>query len=626
MKKTFYKILLIFPSFLIIFSLIMGSLFYFSMWILPKLEIKESYIVKYTDNSNNLLYQTHFQNQGTYLPLEKISPYLQNFYVSIEDKDFYKHSGVDWARVIKAFLVNTSSGKIKQGASSITQQLARTLYLNNKKTYTRKLKELIYAARIETYYSKKKILEMYLNSLYFGHRIYGVEDASWFYFNKSSSSLTISEASLLIGISNAPNLYSPLINKENSLKKQKQILNILVKNKTITEEERQNALQQEITIYGQKNDIELNYLLYYKDEIEKQLKTKNIYTKSNLIKGLTISTNIDLNISQIIYQILQKYQPNDINTQVSVIVMKPYSNKVIALFGGWDYSKSSYNRATTSLRQPASTIKPLLYYLGLANGMTPSTLLKSEKSSFFIKNYGLYEPSNNNDIYANEKISMIQAIGVSDNIYAVKTNLILGTSMLVNLLNKFGIKDVKEVPSLALGTNLITPLQLTAIYNTFASEGVYYKPSIINNVKDYNGNTLYQNKDIPYQLLLHDETIVLNQLLTSPFDKNLISYANPTMLNYQTNKIYAAKTGTTESDSWVVGFNPNYTISVWIGTDDNTKLTDYTLSKKIFQEIANTIDTTPNTWYDTNEHIKIKRVSPLKGTLSTNGSLYYYLY
>lgn len=595
------------------------------MWILPKLDIKESYVIKYTDNSNDLLFQTHFQNEGTYLPLEKISPYLQSFYVAIEDKDFYQHSGIDWARVVKAFLVNTTSGKIKQGASSITQQLARTLYLNNNKTYTRKIKELIYASRIETYYSKKQILEMYLNSLYFGHGVYGVEDASWFYFHKSSLNLSISEASLLVGISNAPSLYSPLINKEKSLKKQKQILNILTKKKIITEEEKQQALEENLIIYGEKKTTNLSYLSYYQDEIEKILKDKNIYTKANLNKGLTISTNIDINVSQIIYQILQKYLPNDPNIQVSVIVMKPYSNKVIALQGGWNYNQSSYNRATTSLRQPASTIKPLIYYLGLANGMTPSTLLKSEKSSFFIKNYGLYEPTNNNDIYANDNISMIQAIGVSDNIYAVKTNLILGTSMLVNLLHKFGIKNIEEVPSLALGTNLLTPLQLTTIYNTFASEGVYYKPSLINNIKDSNGNILYQNKDIPYQLLLHDETIVLNQLLTSPFDKNLISYANPTMLNYPTNKIYAAKTGTTDSDSWVVGFNPNYTISVWIGTDDNTKLTDYSLSKKIFQEIANTIDTTTNTWYDTNDHIIVKRVSPLKGTLSTNGSLYYYL-
>lgn len=626
MKKIISKILIIFPSFLIIFSLVAGTLFYFSMWILPKPHIKESYVVQYVDKENNLLFQKHFDSEGTYVPLEKTSPYLSSFYVAIEDKDFYKHSGIDWARVVKAFLVNTLSGKIKQGASSITQQVARMLYLDNTKSYSRKIKEAIYAARIETYYSKKEILEMYLNGLYFGHGIYGVEDASWFYFNKPSLDLSIAEASLLVGISNAPSLYSPIINKENSIKKHSQILSLLAKKKVITEEEKNTALQETLIIYGEKKKSALESTLYYQEAIEKQLKNKHIYNKSNLVKGISISTNIDTNISQTIYQILQKYQPNDSNTQVSVVVMKPYSNKVVSLFGGWDYNQSSYNRATTSLRQPASTIKPLLYYLGLSKGMTPSTLLRSEQTSFFIKNYGLYEPTNNNDVYANQEISMIQAIGVSDNIYAVKTNLILGTSMLVNLLNKFGLSDIEAVPSLALGTNLLTPLQLTSIYNTFASEGIYYKPSLINKVTDTYGNTLYQNNDMPYRILLHDETIVLNQLLTAPFDKNLISYANPTMINYPTNKVYAAKTGTTESDSWVVGFNPNYTITVWVGTDDNTKLTDYSLSKKIFQEIANTIDTTSNIWYDTNDHIIIKRVSPLKGTLSTSGSLYYYLH
>ena len=500
------------------------------------------------------------------------------------------------------------------------------LYLDNSKSYSRKIKEAIYAARIETYYSKKEILEIYLNNLYFGHGVYGVEDASLFYFNKNALDLTISEASLLVGISNAPSLYSPILEKENSLKKQKQILNILQKQQIISIEEKENALKEPLVIYGQKRNNILNSSFYYQDAIEKQLKNQKIYTKSNLVKGLTISTNLDTKISEIVYSILQKYQPTDSNTQVSVVIMKPYSNKVITLFGGWDYTKSTYNRATTSLRQPASTIKPLLYYLALSKGMTPSTLLKSEKTSFFIKDYGLYEPTNNNDIYANEDISMIQAVGVSDNIYAIKTNLILGTSMLVNLLNKFAIENVEKVPSLALGTNLITPLQLTSIYNTFASEGIYYKPSLINEVKDSYGNTLYQNNDIPYRVLLHNETIVLNQLLTAPFDKNIKSYTNPTMLNYQTNNIYAAKTGTTESDSWVVGFNPNYTICIWVGTDDNTKLTDYSLSKRIFQEIANTIDTRTNIWYDTNENIVIKRVSPLKGTLSNSGSLYYYLY
>ena len=618
MKKKYIYILPI----IFITSLVLGSLFYFSALILPPPLINESYIIKYLDNNGKELFTTHFHNEGSYVELDQISPYLIAGYVVVEDKTFYSHNGLDITRIIKAGIDNVLNKEIVSGASTITQQLARTLYYNNKQTITRKLKEAFMAARIEMNYSKKEILEYYLNSIYFGHGIYGVEDASMFYFGVHSHQLSIAQSAMLIGISNAPTYYSPLNDYNKSKEKQKSILYKMYTSNIITAQEYNNATEEDMDILGIKVELS-NISSYYKDSIINNLKSLGLYTKDNLVRGLTIKTSFDYNISTQINDIL-KYYKNE-NSQVAVVIMEPYTGNVLSLFGGWDYEESTYNRATQSSRQIASTIKPLIYYLALNSGFTPTTKLSSEPTTFFIKNYGEYTPSNNNDLYANEKITMITAAGTSDNIYAVKTALLVGLDNIESLLKSFKITNIDKVPSLALGSVSTTPLTLATIYNTFASSGRYYKPSFITEVTDSYGNILYKQKDSSYQMLNETETIILNQLLRAPFDKNNKSYASPTLISYQTNHLYAAKTGTTETDSWTIGYNPKYTILVWVGTDDNSSLTNPSLSRKIFQSIANTIDSNgPSVWYETNNSINIKRVSPLTGSYSPYGSLYYF--
>jgi len=618
MKKKWLYIL---PTIFII-SLVCGTLFYFTALILPPPIINQSYVIKYLDNNNNELFTTHYNSEGSYVELDKISPYIIAGYVVIEDKNFYSHNGLDITRILKAGIDNVISKGIVSGASTITQQLARTLYYDNQKTYTRKLKEAFMAARIEMHYNKKDILEYYLNSIYFGHGIHGVEDASMFYFGLHAHQLSIAQSAMLMGISNAPSHYSPLNNYNLCKQKQKSILYKLYKSNIITAQEYNNAIEEKIEIFGIK--VESSHISsYYKDSIISYLKKLGIYTKENLVKGLSIKTTFDYNISTKINNILQYYKNNQ--NQVSVIVMEPNTNYVLSLFGGWDYEESSYNRAINSQRQIASTIKPLIYYLALNSGFTPTTKLTSEPTTFFIKNYGEYTPSNNNDIYANDKITMINALGTSDNIYATKTALLVGLDNIIDLLRTFNVHNVDKVPSLALGSASTTPITLANIYNTFASIGRYSNPIFITEVKDSYGNLLYKHKDNSYQMLNENETLILNQLLRAPFDKNNKSYTSPTLLNYQTNHLYAAKTGTTDTDSWTVGYNPNYTILVWVGTDDNSPLTNASLSRKIFQDIANTIDSDgPSVWYETNNSIKVKRVSPLTGSYSPYGSLYYF--
>ena len=267
--------------------------------------------------------------------------------------------------------------------------------------------------------------------------------------------------------------------------------------------------------------------------------------------------------------------------------MKPYSGEVLALLGSKDYQNSQYNRAIESYRQIGSTIKPFIYYLGLCSGLNPLTKLKSEPTTFNFEDGSSYSPKNSNDIYAYKEISMVEAMAMSDNIYAVKTSLVVGSEQIKNLLNSMSGKIENSTLAIALGGVEMTPLQLASCYNTFASEGTYFEPSFIKKVSSHNNITYYKHNSNGKSVLQYEECLMINHMLKSPFDRGLITYSTPTMNAYQTTNTFACKTGTTTSSSWVVGFNQDYTILVYVGSDDNSSLTDYSIGKKIWQNIAN---------------------------------------
>ena len=315
--------------------------------------------------------------------------------------------------------------------------------------------------------------------------------------------------------------------------------------------------------------------------IVKELKNLGLYTKKNLAVGLNIYTSFSTKVTDIVYQILQQFRPNT-DTQAAILVLKPYTNQILAMAGSFSV-EDEYNRALMSVRQVGSTIKPCIYYMALDYGFTPISKFKSEKTTFHIEGIGDYSPQNSNHVYANRDITMIEAVAVSDNIYSTKTLLFLGTSKLNDFLSLFGVDANNEVPSAALGVHELTLLQLASIYNTFASEGKYYEPKFIQKVTDKRGKVLYQAKQTGKQILNPATTLILNQLLRAPFDANAQGYATPTLLNYQPDAIYAAKTGSTLQDSLVVAYNPNYTIAVWVGKDNNEPLYETSLSRKMFE-------------------------------------------
>ena len=313
--------------------------------------------------------------------LKDISKHLINATISIEDKNFYKHQGFDYLRILKAMFVNIKSGETLQGASTITQQYARNLFLDFDKTWDRKIKEAWITIRLETHYSKDDILEGYLNTINYGG-IFGIENASKYYFNKSAKDLTLAEASMLAGIPKNPSRYSPLIDEESAKSRQKIILNSMVKNGYITESQADSAYNTKLNYERSEDSDNLKMIMYYQDAVMDELKSIKTIPSSFLeTGGLKIYTNLDMKAQKALEDSANKNITNA-DIQMAGIVMDPQTGKVLALSGGRDYNKSQYNRATMAKRQVGSTIKPFLYYSALENGFTPSTTFTSEKTTF----------------------------------------------------------------------------------------------------------------------------------------------------------------------------------------------------------------------------------------------------
>lgn len=560
-------------------------------------------------------------DDNEWVKLDNISKNIRNATVSIEDKNFYKHLGFDYLRIIKALMINVKSGANKQGASTITQQYSKNLFLDFDKTWSRKLKEAWITIRLETHYSKDEILEGYLNTINYGG-IFGIENAAKYYFDKKASELSLAEASMLAGIPKNPSRYSPITHPKEAKERQKLILASMVDNGYITEKEMKRALNEELNYAQEKDDNKSSMIMYYQDAVMKELeKIDSIPTSFLETGGLKIYTNLDSNAQKVLEENINKNIKSE-NIQSAAIMMDPNTGKVLALTGGMNYSKSQFNRALSENRQVGSTIKPFLYYSALENGFTPSTTFTSEKTNFSLDNGKTYSPKNYNDEYAKGPISMATALAYSDNIYAVKTHLFLGQNSLVNMLKRVGIsKNVKELPALALGAEEISLIDMMGAYSTLANEGNKIKPHFISKVTDIEGNILYEYKPKPENILNKSTVYVLNELLTSTYAKEFIDYNYPTCygISSKMTKKYAIKTGTTDTDNLIFGYNKDILVGMWTGYDNN-KNVNGTDSSNIKNAWIDTIEgylkDKKDNWYKTPSNVVGVAVNPLDGTLS----------
>ena len=582
-----------------------------------KVEIKNTNNISLYDKNGEVF----FVGNGTnaWIDLENISHYLIDATISTEDKNFYSHKGFDIPRIIKAGWKNLTSGKKLEGASTISQQYVKNLFLDFDKTWERKWNEMWLTLNIELNYSKDEILEGYLNSINYGHGMYGIENAAQFYFGKSAKDLNLAESSILVGIPKSPSNYSPIVDYNLAKERQKMVLDLMVKNDYITEDEKNEAISEELNIIGKRNNTNLSTIMYYQDAVYKELEEINIPKSFLETGGLKIYTDFDIEAQKILEEKINKNLEKNQELQTNAIMEDPNTGRIIALVGGRDYSTSQYNRAISSYRQIGSAMKPILYYLALENGFTSSTCFTSEETTFAFADKQYYSPKNAGDVYGNKPISLAAAISYSDNIYAVKTILFLGEEALVNMSNRLGITSkMQNVPSLALGTSEINNLELIGAYSTFANLGYKIKPHLITKIEDNNGNILYEASEEKEAILNQSLVFILNNLLTNTYDSTFIDYNYPTVIGIA-NKLsrkYSIKSGTTATDSWTVGYTPDMVMSVWIGYDDNREISnkDYMYTKNIFADtMEEYLKDKEENWYKIPNNVVGVLVDPISG-------------
>ena len=316
------------------------------------------------------------------------------------------------------------------------------------------------------------------------------------------------------------------------------------------------------------------------------------------------------------------------DVQVAKVMMDPNNGAILALIGGANYSNSTYNRAINSIRQPGSTIKPFLYYKALENGFTPSTTFLSSTTTFNFDNGNSYSPKNSGNIYGNKEISLAAAIAYSDNIYAVKTHLFLGEEELVDILRKVGFTtNLSAVPSLPLGSYEVNIIELAQAYSSFANSGRRVDAHLIMKVEDINGNVLYRYKEDKNDYILDsDLTFIMSEMLTTSYDTSLIDFAYPTCINLISDltKKYAIKSGSTDTDAWVVGYNPDVVLVSWAGYDDSSEISNNIVSsnkKSWAHAIESYLKEKDNNWYQIPQNVVAVLVDPINGEVATEESI-----
>lgn len=604
---------------------------YLYAFLSPKIAIKTNGKFFIYDDAENLVYQG--SSSSEWIALEDINDNMKNAIINIEDKNFYKHHGFDYLRIAKALYNNFRRGYVIEGASTISQQYVKNMYLTFDKTWKRKIEEAMLTLELEAHYNKDEILEGYLNTINFGQGNYGIEDAAKYYFNKSSRDLSLEEACILAGIPKSPANLNPVSNYEASINRAKLVAKSMLNNDVITEEEYKSLYLEPLEIYGKRENNNLQTLMYYQDAVLDELKNIENLPKS-LIEagGIKIYTSLNMETQTILENSMKENMKDD-STQIASIYVEPNDGSVKALIGGKDYSKSQFNRATKAKRQVGSTIKPFLYYSAMENGLTMASTFTSEPTTFNLSNNKTYSPANYNNLYANQKISMAAALAYSDNVYAVKTHLFLGEDTLVDTMKKVGLREnLSAIPSLVLGTIEINMLDYATAYTTLANGGYEKDIHFIKRIEDMHGNTLYEHKDKEDLVLNYNYVYILNEMMTNAYNPDFIGYNSPTAISLKgrLSKKYAIKTGTTENDHWIVGFNPDALLIVWTGMDDNSEgNAGYSkITKNIWADaMENSLKDNEEKWYSQPTNVIGVPLDPLSGEFVTIGknTMYYFV-
>ncbi len=543
----------------------------------PSLSVPEASV--FVDRNDRQIGDRFSGERRYWVGLDDMSPFLVDAFVAVEDKNFYRHSGFDYKRIAGAVLKDMKARRKVEGASTITQQYARNLYLTNEKSWTRKANEALYAYRMELFYDKERILEGYLNTVYFGHGMYGVEAASRYFFAKPAAKLTLEEAATIAAIPKGPSIYSPAANMEKSTNRRKVVLMLMEEQGFISPEQKERAGTEAIALkteeWADTKDIAPYFLNEAWQEAEQILISKGRYPAEG---GWTIKTTLDLAHQQKAEEIIAEQMPEN-DLQIGFVSMKPETGEVTAMVGGRSYADSPFNRVTQAKRQPGSAMKPILYAAALEDGFNPLTFLSTEKTIFtYDDGRSSYEPSNVNGKFGDHPISLAQALAVSDNIYAVKTLEEIGYRKYNSMAEKLGIQvKFPESPAVALGTSAVTLFEMTGAYNRVASGGRKIEPALILSIEDSRGKLVYEHPEqTKKRAMTEQNAFVLTHLMTGMFDPVFNDYLTSTGVSMRASQTrpYAAKSGTTLSDQYLIGYSPTLTAGIWTGYDVGRQIED----------------------------------------------------
>lgn len=506
--------------------------------------------------------------------------HLVNAVVATEDRRFFKHIGVDVFGILRAFVANQKAGRVVQGGSTITQQLAKMLFLNPERTLKRKIQEVLLALQLERNFSKEQILTFYLSRAYFGSGNYGVDNAAKYYFAKNISKIGLNESAMLAGILKSPNKYSPKNNRDLAEGRAAVVIKGMVAAGFLDD-----------TNIGQidkEPSYKIDHLqkLYFADFVFNQF-PEFLDAKSTNKKIIKITTTLDEKIQMSLEDVLDRFTYKNSKkigkSQIAVIVMDK-SGAVLGMSGGKDYQKSQFNRAVYSKRQAGSAFKTFVYLAAFEKGISPGDIYEDAKI-----NIGSWVPNNYNDRYFGE-VTVQQAFAKSLNSVAIQLGKEVGVGAVASIARKCGIvsKIDKDDLTIVLGTSEVSLLELTGSYATIANGGEPVIPRVILDMQDSNSNILYKSESSGFGSIISEESWQnINYVLRQSVEEGTGRNANVSQNIY-------GKTGTSQNfrDAWFVGFNNDYVVGVWMGNDNNSptnKITGGSLPAKLFAEIIRKI-------------------------------------
>ena len=537
---------------------------------LPDVRLLRNYIPAETsyiyDIDGTLLSSIHDEANREVVDLNEVSPHLKRAVLAIEDSYFFSHHGINPPSVARAFLANLKEGSTVEGASTITMQLVKNLFLSPEQSISRKMAEAVLALRLEQVFSKDQILEMYLNQVYWGHNTYGAETAAKSYFNKDASQLTLAEAAMMAGVIQAPENYSPFVNYQVAKQRQATVLDRMRRLGWISAEEEKAAKAQPLQL-GQITSFRGSQVPYVTDAVVQEL-TDRFGQDAVLKGGMRVQTTIDLNLQRTAEAVardgLASAQAQGVYAdQIALVAVDPRTHYVKAMVGGVDYKQSQYNRAVQALRQPGSAFKPFVYYAAFATGdYSPDSGIMDTPVGY-PDGDGWYNPQNYDGSFYGA-MSIRQALAQSRNIPAIRLGQEVGINRVVEICRTLGIKSPMEpVTSLPLGSVDLTPLEMAGAYATFASGGWQSETTTIAQVIDSKGHILLDNTPQPQLVLDPWATAALNDVMQGVINSGTGTAA-------RIDRPAAGKTGTTSSerDIWFVGYVPQLSVSVWLGRDD----------------------------------------------------------